>query len=225
MKIYIFVIYILFTSCLSVPKQYNILAPGVWRATLILNENRQVNVTRNIDKVVTRDTRPESTQTVIPFNFNVIYKTDSTFYIELINGHEKIKMDSIVFGRDIKTGNDTMVIYLTPYDAVLKCIYENNKMSGEFIVKDKINYSIPFTASYGQEYRFEKLPVKSNLNINGNWETTFAPDSSDQFNAIGEFKQEGNNLSGTFRTETGDFRFLSGEISGNIINLSAFDGA
>ncbi|MEO6190090.1 MAG: TlpA disulfide reductase family protein, partial [Saprospiraceae bacterium] len=96
---------------------------------------------------------------------------------------------------------------------------------GEFIVKDKINYSISFTANYGQEYRFEKLPVKTNLNINGNWEAIFAPDSSDQFNAIGEFKQEGNNLSGTFRTETGDFRFLSGEISGNIINLSAFDGA
>ena len=110
MKIYLLLIYILFTSCLSVPKQYNILAPGVWRATLILNENRQVFVTRNIDKVVTRDTRPESTQTLIPFNFNVIYKTDSSFYIELINGKEKIKMDSIKFGRNIKTGNDTMVI-------------------------------------------------------------------------------------------------------------------
>ncbi|HMX89528.1 MAG: TlpA family protein disulfide reductase [Saprospiraceae bacterium] len=212
-------------SCIRMPQQYNIISPGIWRASLVLNDSREVIVTRSIDKVVTRDANPESTKTLIPFNFEVIYRNDSSFYIEVINGTERIRFDSIEYGRNIKTGNDTMVIYLTPYASVIRCIYENNKMAGEFIILDKVNYSIPFEASYGQSYRFVKIPEKSNLQINGSWNAIFAKDSSDQFNAIGEFQQNGQKVTGTFRTETGDFRYLSGEISGDKLMLSTFDGA
>ncbi|MFN8330424.1 MAG: hypothetical protein U0T81_04260 [Saprospiraceae bacterium] len=54
-----------------------------------------------------------------------------------------------------------MVIYLRPYASVIRCIYENNKMAGEFIILDKVNYSIPFEASYGQAYRFLKIQKKA----------------------------------------------------------------
>lgn len=216
---------LLLCSCISVPKQYQIIAPGIWRGIFILQDTRQILVTRSIDKVVTRDVNPESTQTIIPFNFEVIYKNDTTFYIELINGKERIRMDSIRKGRDLKTGNDTMVISLLPYAAELRCVYENNKINGEYVVLDKVNYSIPFQASYGQKYRFEKLPATTDKNITGEWDAIFDKDSIGQFNAIGEFQQNGNILSGTFRTETGDFRYLSGEISGNQLKLSTFDGA
>ncbi len=216
---------LLIISCISIPKQYNVLAPGTWRGTLILEDKREVIVTRNIDKVITRDPYPESTQSIIPFNFNITYTSDSDFYFELINGKERIRFDSIIKGHDIRTGNDTMIIRLLPYDAEIRCIYENNKMSGEFRVLDKVNYSIPFKASFGQEFRFVKLPEKSNHNINGEWEAIFEKDSTGEYNAIAEFKQEGQKLTGTFRTETGDYRFLQGELSGNKLMLSAFDGA
>ena len=42
---------------------------------------------------------------------------------------------------------------------------------------------------------------------------------------VGIFKQDENNLSGTFLTTTGDYRFLDGEVSGNRLWLSAFDGS
>lgn len=151
----------LIQSCIRMPQQYNIISPGIWRASLVLNDSREVIVTRSIDKVVTRDANPESTKTLIPFNFEVIYRNDSSFYIEVINGPERIRFDSITYGRNIKTGNDTMVIYLRPYASVIRCIYENNKMAGEFIILDKVNYSIPFEASYGQAYRFLKIPEKA----------------------------------------------------------------
>ncbi|MEP7196538.1 MAG: TlpA disulfide reductase family protein [Saprospiraceae bacterium] len=199
--------------------------PGIWRGSLILNDSRQIIVTRNIYKVVTRDVHPESMQIVIPFNFNVVYTSDQDFYIEIINNTERIKFDGIKKGRDMRTGNDTMVISLKPYAAEIKCIYENNKMSGEYIVLDKQNYSIPFTASYGHSYRFEKIQDKTDQNISGTWQAIFEKDSIDEYNAIGEFKQDGNLVNGTFRTETGDYRFLSGEISANKLKLSTFDGA
>lgn len=223
--IFLSTLFLLNLSCVSVPKQYSILSPGIWRATLILKDTRPIIVTRNINKVVTRDVNPESTKSIIPFNFEVVYNSDSSFYIVVTNGVEKIKFDSIVRGHDFKTGNDTMVIYLNPYATQLKCIYENNKMVGEFIVSDKTNYSIPFQAEYGKSYRFNKLPDSKDVNITGQWQTVFAKDSSDQFDAIGEFKQEGSQVTGTFRTETGDFRFMQGDLDSNILKLSCFDGA
>ena len=43
--------------------------------------------------------------------------------------------------------------------------------------------------------------------------------------AIGEFKQDGNALTGTFITETGDYRFLEGTIQDKKMYLSCFDGS
>jgi thiol-disulfide isomerase/thioredoxin len=44
-------------------------------------------------------------------------------------------------------------------------------------------------------------------------------------NTVGIFKQEGNKLSGTFLTTTGDYRMLNGYVSGDDFYLTAFDGS
>ncbi len=41
---------------------------------------------------------------------------------------------------------------------------------------------------------------------------------------VGEFKQNGSELTGTFLTTTGDYRYLQGSVSGNKLYLSTFDG-
>ena len=50
-------------------------------------------------------------------------------------------------------------------------------------------------------------------------------DEDEPYKAIGEFQQKGNKLTGTFLTETGDYRFLEGEVQGDKVYLSVFDGA
>ncbi|MBK9643191.1 MAG: TlpA family protein disulfide reductase [Saprospiraceae bacterium] len=215
----------LFKSCISIPKQNDVLTPGIWRGTFILDDRRQLIVTKGKDEEIVRDPIPESQKTVVPVNFEVIYDAEKEFHVEFINGTERIRFDSVEHGRDIRTGNDTFIIHLTPYDAQIKGIFEYNKMSGDFIVLDKSNYSIPFQATYGQAYRFYRTPENSSYNISGKWQTIFDKDSIDQYEGIGEFVQQGNNVQGTFRTETGDYRFLSGEISGNKMSISGFDGA
>lgn len=46
----------------------------------------------------------------------------------------------------------------------------------------------------------------------------------EQYNAVGIFEQDGDKLSGTFLTPTGDYRYLDGHIDDNTLQLSAFDG-
>jgi hypothetical protein len=41
---------------------------------------------------------------------------------------------------------------------------------------------------------------------------------------VGEFKQVGQKVTGTFLTTTGDYRFLEGTVSGDQLYLSCFDG-
>ncbi|MBA3971345.1 MAG: TlpA family protein disulfide reductase, partial [Bacteroidetes bacterium] len=60
----------------------------------------------------------------------------------------------------------------------------------------------------------------------GRWESTFSSGSKDSSKALGEFTGEGSFFSGTFLTETGDYRYLSGTIDAHYnFYLSCFDGA
>ena len=62
--------------------------------------------------------------------------------------------------------------------------------------------------------------------MDGNWEVVFSPDAEDdRYIAKGVFKQDGNKITGTFRTTTGDYRYLDGILDGDIMKLSTFDGA
>jgi thiol-disulfide isomerase/thioredoxin len=83
--------------------------------------------------------------------------------------------------------------------------------------------SIPFRAIFDQPNRFPdpKAPV---FNISGKWSAHFHG-LNDSTEAIGEFRQSGNQVRGTFLTITGDYRFLEGVVDGDTLRLSTFDGA
>jgi thiol-disulfide isomerase/thioredoxin len=63
------------------------------------------------------------------------------------------------------------------------------------------------------------------LSIDGAWRVRFHGMVGDPSDAIGEFHTVGDRITGTFLTETGDHRYLSGRLRGDTITLSAFDGA
>jgi thiol-disulfide isomerase/thioredoxin len=59
--------------------------------------------------------------------------------------------------------------------------------------------------------------------FSGRWSVNFG--SSEDL-AVGEFEVDENQIaSGTFMTTTGDYRYLSGRVDGNLMRLSTFDGA
>ncbi len=167
----------------------------------------------------------EVTQGELPFTFDVIYKDDKNFYIEIVNGEERIKADSIIWGWDEPSGNDTIIIDFPHYDSYIKAFYEEDVIEGVWVVETRENYRIPFVAMHGRNHRFTTLKKEPAIDLTGKWDVTFGVDGDDPYKAIGEFKQTGNEVTGTFLTETGDYRFLEGTIQANKMYLSCFDGS
>ncbi|MGH1437311.1 MAG: TlpA family protein disulfide reductase [Lewinella sp.] len=222
------VVLLTLTTCLRMENAYTKIPPGVWRAVLQLDPSA---VSPNPKGEYREDklglTFDEVTNGELPFNFEVEYTDDTTFQIVFLNGEERIVVKDISFGRSKSRAKDSIRINFPIYDTYIVGLYEEGLIEGEYVVNYRENYSIPFIAHFGENHRFTKIPKAPALNLSGIWEVTFGPggDESAAFAGIGEFVQKDNQLSGTFRTETGDYRYLEGEVSGTKAYLSVFDGA
>jgi len=210
-------------GCVRTDSAYTRVAPGMWRGVLEL-EKFQMPVANKDTVVILYDQfKPGE----LPFNFEVKYVDDERFYLEIINGSERIRLDSIQYGRDRSQARDTMNVWFPEYASYLHVEIRGGVMRGEWVLTTKANYRIPFYAHAGRGYRFTNLTLTPLLDLTGKWATLFgvenAPGTQEQ--AIGEFVQNGNHLQGTFRTETGDYRFLEGTVQGRKFWLSCFDGA
>ncbi len=211
---------IVFFGCVEpMGKKYSKLPPGIWRGVLLLDTPLMIQ-DEDEDYRYQTDFSNE-----LPFQFEVKYKNKDDFFIEIINGENRIKVDDIYYGRDKSTALDTIIIPFTEFDTKIKAIYEENLMEGKWFVNYKNGYYIPFKAHFGKNYRFRFTGKKPMTDISGKWEVTFAPETKDAYPAIGEFVQKGNRVTGTFMTETGDYRYLEGTIEENHLALSTFDGA
>lgn len=214
------------SSCLQFDGKYTQLPPGYWRGELSLAPK---NITPNPgakplpEKVGLKF--DEVMEGQLPFIFEVKYTNDTVFNIEIINGRERIKVTDIEYGRDRRTAKDTILMRFPEYDSYIQAICEGGVMEGEFVIASKDNYKIPFTAKYGTNIRFTELRKTPVMDISGAWQTKFDQNTDKPWDAIGVFEQKDNTVTGTFKTETGDFRFLEGTIQDNKLYLSCFDGA
>lgn len=210
-----------FEACLTADTSFTRVAPGIWRGVLVLDKYR-VPVRDKDTVFVLHDAFKEGE---LPFNFEVKYLDAERFYLEIINGAERIRCDSIVYGRDRSRARDTMNIHFPEYQSYLHVEIRGNAMQGEWVVPTKENYRIPFYALAGVAHRFTPLTQAPQADLSGEWATLFGTETDKPYKAIGEFKQAGNRLEGTFRTETGDYRFLEGTVQGRKFWLSCFDGS
>lgn len=68
-------------------------------------------------------------------------------------------------------------------------------------------------------------PQVNQINMEGKWRVVFAPGTANEETLVGVFEQEmGNFVSGSFLSETGDYRYLHGYISGNTLQLQTYTG-
>lgn len=214
---------LVFNQCVSTDSAYTRVAPGMWRGVLEL-EKFQMPAGKKDSVVLMYDQfKPGE----LPFNFEVTYVDDTRFYIEIFNGSERIRLDSVQYGRDRSQARDTMNVWFPEYATYLHAQIRGGVMVGEWVVTTKENYRIPFYANSGRGYRFTNLAEKPLRDLTGNWAAMFSveKEAKEQEKAIAELKQDGNHLEGTFRTETGDYRFLEGTVQGRKFWLSCFDGA
>ncbi len=212
---------LLLQSCIEAINNFEQLPNGTWRAVLVL-ENKNFTTTDQDEEVFLGVDGLNDGE--LPFNFEIEYDANGTMQATIINGEERIQVSEILYGRNNKLAKDSFRFVFPEYDSYLQGTYEDNAINGRFVIKSKDNYSIPFKATYGQNYRFTALKKTPLTDLSGIWECTFSEGTEDAYKALGAFKQDGNHLTGTFRTETGDYRFLEGTIQGNKAYLSVFDG-
>ena len=216
-------------SCVFVQQRYAFLPPGPYRGVLELEYNPIVPNPKGAPLPEKVDLEfDEVTDGQLPFTFDVVYENDSAFHLVIHNGEEEIMVPAkdISAGRDQRAGRDTLRIDFPVYDTHISAYHEENVIEGVWVVHYRDNYSIPFKGYFGKGFRFTPLRKEPAADLSGNWAVNFEGDlSEDPYPGVAEFTQQGNELTGTFRTETGDYRYLQGTVQGNKLYLSVFDGS
>ncbi|NDA98578.1 MAG: TlpA family protein disulfide reductase, partial [Flavobacteriia bacterium] len=199
MKLKFIILFLTITNLVYSQKIKNITL-GNWHAELALND-----------------------RLVLPFNLKI--SNLKKFEIAVINAAEEIQLTKIRFQ------SDSIHAYFPEMDGklVFKVDEFGKYLRGYWLDNRKHkNIKIPLSAYFSNDPRFS-FPASNFITqpfvIDGRWEVKFSPDQKDESNALGIFKTNGNTISGTFQTETGDYRFLEGNISGGNFALSSFDGA
>ncbi|MEM9679992.1 MAG: TlpA family protein disulfide reductase, partial [Bacteroidota bacterium] len=147
-----------------------------------------------------------------------IFEVEADNRLKIFNAEEVITVDEVEYR------NDSVFIKAPVFEGYIAATFEDNNLKGEFI-KESLNRIVPFTAEYQNTSRFPTA-VEATRDATGIWQVTFSPrEGDDKYSAKGIFKQNGNTVTGTFRTTTGDYRYLEGVMDGNTMKLSTFDGA
>lgn len=152
----------------------------------------------------------------LPFNFEVQNDKQGGYDIYLRNADERLLLDDIIIS------NDSIDIGLHIFDANFKAVISGDSLNGIFVKNYEKDYKLPFKAVYGQNFRFAHTGDQANvIAFSGKYEVTFLGDTS---KAVGIFSQKGDSVTGTFLTETGDYRYLEGNVADGKMQLSTFDG-
>ena len=156
----------------------------------------------------------------IPFNFEMKDSAGKKL-VTIINGKERFKVT------DVTVKGDSVLIKMPLFDSEIRAAIKENTLEGNWVRHlGNRNVLIPFSAQADASWRFFPSPAKPQFNVSGRWSATFTDeDLQNKDVTVGEFKQNGNDVTGTFLTTTGDYRYLQGTVSGDELFLSCFDGS
>jgi thiol-disulfide isomerase/thioredoxin len=137
----------------------------------------------------------------------------------LVNGTERVQVT------DVKVDGSRVEFGMPGYDNRIVAEATPQGLSGEAIMlrRHAQRVPIPFKATLGRDYRFVSRPA-SGADVAGRWAVTLTDADGNADPAIAVLAQEGTRVTGTFLTPTGDHRFLEGQVDGDTLLLSRFDG-
>ena len=149
---------------------------------------------------------------ILPFHIEI--DKDKAF---AINADEKLAFDTLYFK------NDSLHLEMQLFDAEIVAKVDGDHMSG-FFRKKTGTLALregKFTAKFGEKERFKNgLQYKA---LGKKYQVLF-DDGESTYEAVGLFEQNKNSVKGTFLTTTGDYRYLDGNVVGDSLKLTCFDG-
>jgi thiol-disulfide isomerase/thioredoxin len=143
--------------------------------------------------------------------------------VYILNGEDRIPADEITLERGAVT------ILLPGFKNRIDATLVGDELRGTLtmVKAGAREQKIPFAARRGPSWRFTE-PGSARIppagEVGGRWAVTFVDQDGKSYPAVGEFRQQGNEVSGTFLTPTGDHRYIAGEMQGRRLRLSKFDG-
>jgi thiol-disulfide isomerase/thioredoxin len=177
-----------------IPSDSNKLSIGIWRGEILRRDGNS-----------------------IPFNFQTRVSAGKIL-MYVMNGSERLLVD------DIHQKDDSVYINMPFFDSrfALRILDERNLVGIWIKNYGNRQVAVPFQAIFNepQRYPVSRAPL---FNISGRWAVHFKGEG-DSTESVGEFKQQGSQVIGTFLTPSGDYRFLQGVVSGDTLKLSTFDG-
>lgn len=154
----------------------------------------------------------------LPFQVKLEDIDNNSGKATICNGEERIEADNF------RISNDSVFIELPVFESTLVGRIESDELiTGQWINKNKKDYTIPFIAEANKSYRF--TPSDISKKIPHRYHVIFDPNTDDAWDAVLILSEDSNRYSGTFLTETGDYRYLEGNIMNKKLYLSTFDGS
>lgn len=156
---------------------------------------------------------------VLPFNIELI-KQGGHLMALILNGGEELEWGEVVLR------GDSVTIRSTLYEPVFRgALHGDSLIDGTWAWTSKGEpHHVPLAMRAGRSDRFTGAHANA-PSITGSWEVHFgATDSTAGEPATGLFDQHDGIVTGTFATETGDYRYLEGVLRNDSLLLSGFDG-
>ena len=143
--------------------------------------------------------------------------------VYILNGADRIEVD------EVTVDGKAVTILLPGFKNRIDATLDGDTLRGTLtmIKAGAKQQAIPFAATRGATWRFtppDAARVPPGGDVAGRWAVTFTDQDGKSYPAVGEFRQQGAEVTGTFLTPTGDHRYLAGELRERRLRLSKFDG-
>lgn len=140
----------------------------------------------------------------------------------LVNGTDRVRID------ELKIEGERITLRMPGYENRIEASFKADSLDGTLTMVKSGGKTqvIPLKARHGQDWRFTEpggsTPAPA-ANLTGRWAWQFI-DGDKTYPAVAELTQRDTTVTGTVMTPTGDHRFIAGELRGNQLRLSKFDG-
>lgn len=150
-----------------------------------------------------------------------LYELQDCFQITFINETERLHVEKISLQGD--SLNFSMPFFETDFRLN---VHNESSLSGIMTKGISTGTQVwQVVADFNPERRIPQAKGKAAVNISGRWAIEFQRPDSSWRQAVAEWKQTGNTLTGTIINPSGDYRFLEGAVWENNMYVTAFDGA
>lgn len=159
----------------------------------------------------------------LPFTFEV-YDSAGVKQVAFLNGEERLNIN------EVSVVGDSVFIKTPLYDTEIRAVLGDRGLTGVWTKHLPAgDQKMPFSAQYGVSDGYidsvKKAETPERL-LEGRWSVQILRAGAvDTTFSVGEFKQVGNTISGTFLTNYGDYRFLGGAIDRDDLFLSNYSGS